>query len=404
MEKLLEDIKKIKEKYENKRKVDGFNVFLALNKIDEEVRLHSRFISYLLSPTSNHSKGNFFTERFVKMLGLSEDAFDCTSTYEVRPNEQNKSEYKDIDILLINKEKKQAIIIENKINAKDSNDENAKDGYKGQLERYYNTIERGEDKNGNNIGSFRCSEVSVVFLSKNQLRVPTDESKGNLKKEVKCIHYENDIVNWLNECIKDLKCLNQNLSEDYVIYIIEQYLKTVKRMVGKDFDISEIDELRDKVKNKEELRYLFGNFKHLKWHTVHEFWVEIKNRLEEKKYKEVEFFPKEDIGDNVTQFTHHNNGNVNLGIKFTSNKDKKIYIVSDNKGLTWGLVSIEDELEKWKYFDDDCLQDLELFDFSQKTVYDLIDKEKRSVVIDKIIKEINEEQNNNFENLRPNWN
>lgn len=148
---LLTAIKSVQNKYDLIRDKNRFNIFKALHKEKDEVRLHSRFISYLLAPDSGHGLGKVFCELFIReILGIDESQFNLSS-YTVLPNESSKSEYKEIDILIINKQAKQAIIIENKINAKDSNREGKnekKDGYDGQLERYYNTIKKALIKTG----------------------------------------------------------------------------------------------------------------------------------------------------------------------------------------------------------------------------------------------------------------
>ena len=88
----------------------GFNIFSVLHKNHDERRLHSRFISNLLSPSSSHSKNDEFLIKFINRLGLSKFDIDKVT---VSPNEFDKSEWRNIDIYIRNES--QAIIIENKI-------------------------------------------------------------------------------------------------------------------------------------------------------------------------------------------------------------------------------------------------------------------------------------------------
>lgn len=57
---LLNSIKVSKSKYDEKREKNRFNIFTAMYKSNEEVKLHSRFISYLLCSKSGHGMGGCF--------------------------------------------------------------------------------------------------------------------------------------------------------------------------------------------------------------------------------------------------------------------------------------------------------------------------------------------------------
>jgi len=193
---LFEKVLEVKEKYDNERAKKRFNIFTALHKERDEVNLHSRTITYLLSPDSGHGMKSKFAEIFIRnILEIPNEIFSLEGL-EVFPSENSKSEYKEIDILLINRQRKQAIIIENKIDAKDSNHEgdDVLHGYSGQLERYYNTIKTGLDKNNNKIWDFQCNTVSVYYLT--LYKQPSKESIGNLKK-VRILYYKDEIRKWL---------------------------------------------------------------------------------------------------------------------------------------------------------------------------------------------------------------
>ena len=45
-----------------------FNVFTALLKFDDEVKLHSRWLHYLLNPKADHDCGTQFLDLFMKIL------------------------------------------------------------------------------------------------------------------------------------------------------------------------------------------------------------------------------------------------------------------------------------------------------------------------------------------------
>src|SRR5690606_34972016 len=135
---------------------------------------------------------HLFLEIFVRdILKLKTDDFDL-SNCEVIPKEIDKKEFEYIDILIVNKARKQAIIIENKIGAGDSNHrknellKNSKSTYNwdGQLERYYSTLKTGKNKNEGDIKPYlKCNTVFVFYLKDNCKEEDIKESLGILLKE-----------------------------------------------------------------------------------------------------------------------------------------------------------------------------------------------------------------------------
>jgi len=392
MERLKElflSINELKVKYDKQRNKDRFNVFTALHKEYDEVNLHSRFISYLLSQESGHGMEGAFSQIFIReILKLKEKDFSLLKT-TVIPNEAIKSEFKEIDILIINKQTRQAIIIENKIHARDNNrigEYKKDDGYDGQLERYYNTIKKGKDKNGNLIPVFKCDIVFIYYLTMFKKIQPSPDSIGKLET-VKVIYYENEIKDWLEKCIQIIPKEKSFLSR-----IIQQYLNLINKMTHNDIPIEERTELKNKVaENWESAKYLIDNFKHVKWHTVNDLWTTLKFELG-KKYQAIEFYPNE-FDKTIGEVTHHNK-DTNHGIIFNIEEGKKAYISNSGK-LSWGII----EPKKWADFKDEILENISFSDFSTENTYRLIDKENMANAIEKILIEISEEQDSNFKNL-----
>jgi len=390
--KLFIDIKAVKDKYDEIRDKNRFNVFTALNKEYEEVNLHSRFISYLLSSKSGHGMNESFCEIFVReILNLDEDQFDLHQ-FEVLPNEKTKSEYKEIDVLIINKKTKQAIIIENKIFAKDSNraeDSKKNDGYDGQLERYYNTIKKGIDKNGNEIRDFQCNTVFIYYLTMFESKQPSKESIGELIN-VPVIYYGNEIRNWLDECIQIIPD-----EKSLVTKTIQQYLSLINKLTHNDMPIEERIELKKIIAlNYSNTKYLIENFKHVKWHTVHDFWTTLKNALQQK-YSNVSFFPDE-FEMAITKVTHKN-ANINLGVVFDVETNIKAYI-SSMGNLSWGIL----EPKKWTNFITEKLENISFSDFATENTYRLIDEEYMASAVEVILNEISMAEKNNFNSLTKN--
>ena len=113
----FEKIKIIYDKYQSYEDINDFNIFSVMFKEHDEVNLHSKFLYDMLTNT-NLSKE--FLRLFLKILDFKyfEEEFVVIK------------EYKNIDLVLKNKEK--VIIIENKIYAYDQEE---------QLFKYYNKKE-----------------------------------------------------------------------------------------------------------------------------------------------------------------------------------------------------------------------------------------------------------------------
>ncbi|RZK39903.1 MAG: hypothetical protein EOO90_17155 [Pedobacter sp.] len=392
---LLRDVEQLKLKYDSIREKDKFNIITALHKERDEENLHSRFISYVLSPSSGHGMNDTYLKLFIRdILNLNEEQFSLSSI-KVLPNEKEKSEYKHIDILVINKSKSQAIIIENKIDAGDSNNEDKIDGYRGQLERYFNTIKLGVDKDGKACPDTQCDNVFVFYLSNS--KQPSEYSVGMLKNEYlswkpeNVISYEYHIRTWLKECIK------YTPDDKYLVKeFLEHYLKLIDKMTHNDIPKEERLSLKDVVSNNiQNTKYLIENFKHVKWHTIHEFWLSIQKRMS-GAFKNVELYNEGNLEFSVlvTKISHHNL-EINHGILFDLENGQKAYI-SGLGNLSWGTLSPK----LWSKFENKTLEDINLAEFSTDNTYNLINKENMESAIDEIVNEILDVQNNNFINLK----
>ncbi len=396
MRELFEQISNLKEEYDEIRKKNRFNVITALHKERDEVNLHSRIISYLLCPTSGHGMGDLYLKIFVRdILQLNEGQFDLNNI-SVVPNEINKTEYKEIDILLANKRTSQAIIIENKIDANDSNNPDNIDGYKGQLERYYSTITTGKDNYGKPCKDYQSNQVYVYYLTiKNQ--PPGETSIGILKNEPNSwnenhvLSYDSHVREWLTKCIELSSDENSEVKS-----FIQHYSKLIDKMTNNDLPLDERLKLKDIVsENISSSKYLIDNFKHVKWHTVHDFWTQLKDQLEKRLDINSTYFPPDstDFNKIITKVTHHDAG-INHGLLFNIN-DTKAYISGFGK-LSWGVV----EPKKWTNFSHENVAEINLSDFSSEWTFQLIDKNKMAEVIQIILTEISNSSSNNFENLQ----
>ena len=125
-----------------------------------------------------------------KFLDTIESQFD----YEDSKTLCILREYKDIDILLIDRKVKKAVIIENKIYADDCNHEE-----EGQLEKYYREVIEEEN--------IPAANVEVYYLTLDG-HEPTENSVATSKKypdlcdKVVYISYKYHIIKWLENCMQ----------------------------------------------------------------------------------------------------------------------------------------------------------------------------------------------------------
>jgi len=376
-----------------------FNIFTALHKQKDEVHLHSRFLSVLLSPNGLHNKGDLFLRLFLNVIEIKD--FD-TNQSEVIPNEFNKSEYKEIDIFIVNRIKKQAIIIENKIDAGDSNHED-----KGQLEGYFNLVQQIEKISKDNI--------KVIYLTLDG-HEPTPASLGKYSTlenmNGRTIDYEHEIINWLNLCLKE--CSKQPFLRESII----QYQNLIQHMTNIP-DIKECLEIRDLIANSEDnlksAKLLIDNFKHIKWHTVNDFWKELRISLHNKGFEIICYPNKNDI-TNTTHFEPYKKDyscKNNYGIKAKVTEGLIFWIWNGTDyGLYWGIskndISEEYKIKLneyrtkppirfetsetsiiWKYFDLTEEENIFFPSFSNSGTFNLIDSKYRNKVIEeKLVHEI----------------
>lgn len=361
----MEIIKNYFEKQLKQKQETKFNIFSALHNENDEMRLHSRFIAYLLSSDANHGMGNQFLKLFVQSV-LKIDGFDCA-------NCEVQTEYKDIDILIYNNE--QAIIIENKIYAGDQD---------RQLERYYNAIKHEVNQLN---GDIKRKNVFIAYLTLDG-RSPSNESMGDLLKASDIIRcdYPCHINTWLENCIILSESENELLSKTLYQYS-ELLIKLTSNLNQAKKNQMMISKNIDKAWVLQEKEQFFTEkckdiFKHVKWHTVADFINELGAFLE-KNGAEIKEKPDLDAINKVTH-NENNNSTTKIVIRFCY-QNNDLYIANDKKnGFTLGKINGNPEMWRWDYFS----KDIKFSDFSTKQTFDLINDEKRGGLIKNIVDEI----------------
>ncbi len=256
MKQFLKEIKLLKKEYNFiKNKEEKFNIFSILHKPYDEERLHSRFIASLLSPFGSHRLNELFLKKFIIQFVPN---FDCKNAEVI--TEYYAGEYGRIDILIKQQNREKAIIIENKIYAGDQD---------RQLKRYFEYMKNEEKLLSQNITTLYLTldghEPSLKSLGKHETMEDIN---------CHCISYSNDIIKWLDGCLREV------CNKPFIRESINQYIKLLKEMTNNEIDIEQRKKLQQIVGNSlESSKYLIDNFKHIKWHTIADFWSEIEFKL-----------------------------------------------------------------------------------------------------------------------------
>lgn len=189
MQDLFNDINHILEKDKQERDIkcmngNSFNLFQSLNLSTNEL-IHSKMISEFLNPNGSHCKGSLFLKKFLSIydFGFSIDTSSASviTEFDIGPLSKNCSSGGKIDILITDAHK-HALIIENKIYAKDQ---------KKQLLRYAN------------YAKLKQFDFAIIYLTLD-CHDPSVFSTGkDPNYDYVMFSYEEDILPWLNECMKE---------------------------------------------------------------------------------------------------------------------------------------------------------------------------------------------------------
>ena len=241
-------------KARRRRTAERFNVFEAL-RVDGYEEYHSRFIAYLLDPTTHHDQGAAFLISFLQYLGLS---FSSTQGARVKPEKALDSDGRiDIRIRLANG---QIILIENKVKAPEDTD---------QIARYQEWL-RGQDAPPG-------FPHQLVFLTPEGRR-PVSTRKP---EEVVCRSYL-QLADWLSRQAIAIEAEGLRV-------ILEQYAELCRRIGGatdKEKDMTLEDErIRFYLENREqieELEELVKAPRKFVCEFAHKFYVSLLDDLRDK--------------------------------------------------------------------------------------------------------------------------
>lgn len=324
---------KYKGEQENQRKrgLNDFNIFTTLLNKSDEVRLHSRFLHFLLNPIADHSQGSLFLDLFLKECELI-DFFENTEQCSVY------KEHKFIDLYIT--DGKKHLIIENKIFAGD--------GPK-QIQRYVDTIKKDNSEDVN-----LSDNLTVIYLSLDRDK-PNDYSLGDFKLNkswlvrgeeqyaFKAITYDTHIFRWIEKSHTQIENIT-NLSVG-----LAQYKDVILKLYGKYKD--KVMNLDDFMEGKVDKKQVFKTLK-----EISSEYPKYRNSTMEKFFEKVISILKKDLTDNnweVIDMPKLNTGAKDgFPLRIQQSKEKSPMILlgfefteNDFGSPNWGVVRRNDSVD-----------------------------------------------------------
>lgn len=194
--------------------------FFEILSLTQNEKAHSEFLAWLLSPYEEHGLGDLFFRKIIEKLNIANikcDNLNLKVNREYSYKSENDEGFFDIFIRNANqdKDKKFICLIENKINAAETND---------QLNRYRDFL--------NNESSYEGYEKLFIYLKPNVKNCPNDYIGIDYK--------------FIKECIEE--CVPKIKEDSPCRSLIEQYLEILtKEKNSKDEEETLFETLFDKI-------------------------------------------------------------------------------------------------------------------------------------------------------------
>lgn len=373
IESLLDQVQTIVKHYDKiaEERGDKFNVFDIVGLKNDEVRMHSKFIGNLLNPRGSHGMKDIFLNLFIEIVNKkllidgnpNDYVFKFLPFKEIKPNiierhtdfvSEDRKEGGRIDIIL--EDSSQVLIIENKIFA--GNQQNQLVRYTNEAKRLgkpyfvlYLTLEGKEmpyeevDEINGNCYNYNCLKFPKLDIK------TEDESKVKNISHYLPISYKEELLAWLNLCIKE------TYDKPLLREGVKHYINLIKQLSKQTMDVNLEEEVMSLLSNKERYntaKIISQALEGFRFKNLELFWTE----LEEKVSRELELVKDiQIIQDNY----HTNNGKINtkelgswIGVAFRiPDSNLSIIFGNDADGFNYGVFYIAsgipenfDQLEK----------------------------------------------------------
>ena len=188
-----------------------FNIFRALKIEDAEIR-HSNTLGWLLDPAESHGLGDVFLRRILSNMLLQDHSIDGLSAAKVELMDfrgvEVRREWQHIDVLVIDRENKLVLLIENKVWCGEG---------VGQLARYRSIVQR-------EFPGFRLIPVFLTLEGQ-----PADDEEAS------------DYISYSHA--KLCEVLNQNVAQrrhqmtEPVATFLAHYIDTLRKLTMQDDDL-----------------------------------------------------------------------------------------------------------------------------------------------------------------------
>lgn len=224
-------IKESEDKYiEEFTKGNYYNIFNELSIYADEVK-HSSYLKSFIDPNGFHGCGHHFFDSFIKNIEIdsNDDEFSWLKDYEdinvyveyfignrdYQTGNYIEDFYGRIDLLIEHSKKNKAIVIENKIYAKDQPQ---------QLKRYYDfsTKKYGEIN----------KDFWLYYLTLDNKEPSVQSYEGVRLVDIRCISYQNHILKWIEISLTHFG-LNEN-----VFSSLKQYAQIIHQITNQSLDIN----------------------------------------------------------------------------------------------------------------------------------------------------------------------
>lgn len=311
-EMFLKQIVLLNEKYEWIAQQTGeqFNIFSILGMERLECQTHSAFLYELLNPNGSHGQGNSYLRDFAQNVLKLEDFVDDHVQVE---RERSIGKYGRVDLVIENAS--QIVIIENKIDAGDQEE---------QLLRYWEyAMQTG-----------KSYHIFYLTLEGNE---PSEKSLGSGKEKIPytCISYKLELLNWL----RGLLGIGRTPALPSVRETIRQYIRLIEKLTqqgGKSmrYELTQLllkeNYLEMAKRITEALPYAKATLEYNFWkrykETVHMQLIKLGLEVEEQDFSE----DQEACIEELVQIRSKKNGDFGFGYKLgKKNKNELILWIGE---------------------------------------------------------------------------
>ena len=264
---ILRQVQLLKSKYDELAAVTGehFNVFSILRIKRKEVITHTPMLAELLNPHGSHHQGAAFLKLFLERCIRHQEPTIHNNPETFRVRSEERTDQGQFDILL-EKEKEACIVIENKIDAGDQD---------SQLNRYYQDAKK----------RFTDSQIKLIYLTldgsqpdEKSLKAVNGQGRDLSMDDVIRISYREDIIHWLEECMK-LQEVQRIFSIREIVF---QYRDLLKQLTGQSTNrrySMELTEMLIEHKYYKLIPDLEQAVLEFKVHVQFKFWEELKKQI-----------------------------------------------------------------------------------------------------------------------------